>query len=171
MIRSLFLTALVMTLTCTALQANSILHVDANEQALVFVNGEEIGTTPITLRNIKPGYYEVSIRHPYTGEMREMNFYSPKSITIEKTLTAEFKNQPIRAGDPAVGLQTYPNEHLPARAFSPVEAPKKDNTKVRMRNVFLGAGLVNEVFNGGGSKKGVRKGVVGAGLLNELLNK
>jgi hypothetical protein len=40
-----------------------------------------------------------------------------------------------------------------------------------MRNTMLGIGLVNEVFNKGGSKGGVRKGVVGAGLLNELINK
>lgn len=46
---------------------------------------------------------------------------------------------------------------------------RRSNPANNFRNVLLGAGLVNEVFNRGGSRGDIRRGVVGAALLNELV--
>ncbi len=59
-------------------------------------------------------------------------------------------------------------------AYAPGYAPAYNNSgrrdSHRFRNVLLGAGLVNEVFNNGGnSRRGIRKGVLGATILNELI--
>jgi hypothetical protein len=46
---------------------------------------------------------------------------------------------------------------------------RQSNPANNFRNVLLGAGLVNEVFNNGGSRSDIRRGVVGAAVLNELV--
>jgi hypothetical protein len=166
MFKSFAIATFALLLALPAVQANGILTLQSDEQAIIFLDGEEVGTTPVTLRDIEPGYHTVRFENPRTHQVREYQFYSPRKMTVEKQYAVDFSKEPMPA------MQTGQVMMAPqGQVLVPVEQPKKDNTKARMRNVALGAGLVNEVFNKGGSKSGVRKGVVGAGLLNELLNK
>lgn len=159
--------ALAFSMVVPALHAGGIVTLESDEQAHVYLDSEEVGTTPLTLSNIEPGYHTIRLENPRTGQIRDYNFYSPRKTTVQKSFTTVFANEPpapARAGTPV-----YVQQPVAVQAPPPVE--RKDNSKARMRNVALGAGLVNEVFNKGSSKSGIRKGVVGAGLLNELLNK
>ena len=164
MFKSFAIATLALLLALPAAQANGVLTLQSDEQAFIFLDGEEVGTTPVTLKDIEPGYHTVRFENPRTHQVREYQFYSPRKMTVEKQYAVDFSKEPMPA------MQTG-QVMVPQGQVVVQEQPKKDNSKARMRNVALGAGLVNEVFNKGGSKSGIRKGVVGAGLLNELLNK
>ncbi|MBI4867830.1 MAG: PEGA domain-containing protein [Candidatus Wallbacteria bacterium] len=156
---------LALALSIPGAYAAGIVNIDSDQPATVIVDGEEVGATPITVRDLAPGYHTIRLENPRTQQFREFNFYSPKRSSVEKDIRLTWADVP-----PPV-IHTQPVGEPVYAAPPPPEPPKKDNTKARMRNTMLGIGLVNEVFNKGGSKGGVRKGVVGAGLLNELINK
>ncbi|MBI4871912.1 MAG: PEGA domain-containing protein [Candidatus Riflebacteria bacterium] len=165
MLKRLFVVAMALALLVPAARANGVLVLESDQQSVIFLDGEEVGTTPVTLRDIEPGYHAVRFDNPQTGQSKQFQFYSPRKITLEKHLVVEFAKEPMPVAQPVYVQPVAPVVQAPP----PPE--HKDNTKARMRNVMLGAGLVNEVFNKGKSKGGIRKGVVGAGLLNELINK
>lgn len=184
----------------TAASAGAVVKITSNEPARVQVDGEDLGVTPITLRDMKPGNYEIKLENVRTGMMQSYAIKSPKAGTVEREVVAKWASdepaqaavvqpvvvQPVVAQQPVVvqPVAVAPAAVAPAAIQQPeLAAPPAPadglggvlgvpNLKTKARNVLLGAAVANEVFNKNKkSKTTVRKTAVGLGLLNEAINK
>ena len=185
-------TGLVLSLALvTGAHAGAVVKITSNEPARVAVDGEDLGVTPITLRDMKPGKYEIKLENVRTGMLQSYAVKSPDSGTVEREIAAKWTVEaevaapvvqvapvaapvavvPVAAPAPAIQTQvgSLGADAPPAPDAPPAETPVVPKTKAR--NVLLGAALANEVFNKGKSKKTVRQAAIGLGLLNEAIDK
>lgn len=194
--------------------AGAVVKISSNDPARVSVDGEDLGVTPMTLRDMKAGHYEIKLENVRTGLVQTYSVKSPKNGTVEREIAAKWPDAqggagaapqqyepsaqggtvqavPIAPPVPVVDAQHAAPvvSEQPAAVVAPVpvaaEAPPapvpaqaaadaaaaKERTKVKTRNVVIGAAIANEVFNKGKSKDGLRKAAIGIGLLNEALNR
>lgn len=189
-------TALVLSLAlASAVQAGAVIKINSTDSARVSIAGEEVGLTPVIIRDLKPGKYEVRVENMRTGQVQSYNVNSPRAGTVEREIAVAWQQtEPVVQVAPvAPVIVQQPVVVQPAPALVPVHAAppvpaaeiaedaaadaaaqqkaERERSRVRARNVVLGAALANEVFNKGKSKKTLRKVAVGGGLLNEALNR
>lgn len=182
-------TALMLSLAlASAVQAGAIVKINSSDSARVSIAGEEVGLTPVIIRDLKPGKYEVRVENMRTGQVQSYNVNSPRAGTVEREIAVTWQHsEPIVQAAPVVVQQpvvvqpaVVPVHAAPpapevvddaAAAAAAQQKAERERSRVRARNVVLGAALANEVFNKGKSKKTLRKVAVGGGLLNEALNR
>lgn len=193
------ITALALSLALVSgAHAGAVVKITSNEPARVAVDGEDLGVTPITLRDMKPGSYEIKLENVRTGMIQSYAIKSPKNGTVEREVTARWAvendggvaaapaqvqpqqvivqqpviQQPVVAQPVVVAPPvTLAADAPPAPDALPTGLASIPNLKTKARNVLLGAAVVNEVFNKNKSKKTIRKTALGLGLLNEAVNK
>jgi hypothetical protein len=170
----------------SAAQAGAIVKITSTEASRVAISGEELGLTPVVIRDLKPGKYEVRVENMKTGQVQTYLVNSPKAGTVERELNVTWASsppatvvQPVAVVPVAAPQAAIVPVHAAPPAELPEDAPEdpnaavkaKERSRVRTRNVVLGATLANEVFNKGKSKKTLRKVGIGGALLNEALNR
>lgn len=188
------LAAVMLTLAIvTGAHAGAIIKITSNEPARVHVDGEDLGVTPITLRDMKPGTYEVKLENVRTGMVQTYSIKSPKSGTVEREIAARWPVEgalepsavvapaPVAAPQPSIEAELGSPSGPVAEAVAelagdapPVRAPGArpgGSLKAKARTALVGAAVANELLNKGKSKKSLRKAAVGIGLLNEALTK
>jgi hypothetical protein len=169
--------------SATALGAGAVVNLSSETPARVFFDNEEVGTTPMSIRDVKPGFHRLRLVDTGSGDIREYEFYSPESVTVIKDVNVNFAAGPATApgpyAQPAPGPAVAPAaaEAAPqaasdqARSYEEGRRAERERQKVRTRNTLLGIGVANEIFNKGSSKKTVRGVSLGGALLNELFNR
>lgn len=165
-------------------EAGAIVNITSESAARVYFDGEEVGSTPISIRDAKPGFHRIRVADSATGDVREYDFYSPESVTVVKDVQVSFAGTPGEgiAGppppidqDPQVApahSQTAPEAAAAQdRSYEEGRRREQERQKRRTRNTLLGAAVANEILNRGSSKKTVRGVTLGGALLNELFNR
>jgi len=175
------------TMTAAGAQAGAEVSVAADVQGAVYFDGEEIGTTPLKIKNVDPGFHTVKVVNPADRSERTYEFYSPRTIGVDKQIDATFaagSASPTDVYGSAPGTEpiyqvagdtyqpTVPqSQAVEERSYEEGRRYEQERRKVRTRNTLLGAGLLNELLNKGGSKRTVRGVALGGALLNELINR
>lgn len=138
------------------------------------------GAYELLVENKLNGNYRVFALTSYDGEITDhtftVNFYGPSNVYERVITSREFTVEPYIEGRRTVPAMYHPRSPQVVYVYPVQPAPVERNRgtsqgNVRTRNTVLGVGVLNEVFNGGGSRKGVRKGVIGGAFLNEVLRK
>lgn len=98
--------SLVFLILCTAgaasLQAGGHLELRAQTPTRVYVDGEYVGETPLTLANMQAGDYQIQAEDASTGELRTFLFHAPKVADVHKTIQVDLaRNAPMPAPEPA----------------------------------------------------------------------
>jgi hypothetical protein len=79
--------------------ADAVLHVTADEPARVSVDGKDIGPAPLTIRDMRPGRYELAVENTHTGQVKSYLVRSPRNARVERTYSVNFA-EPVQA-DPS----------------------------------------------------------------------
>ena len=109
----------------SAVEAGSVVKITSNDPARVAVDGEDLGLTPITLRDIKPGNYEIKLENVRTGLVQTYAVKSPRNATIEREISAKWAVEAATPVAPAVEAQAQ----APFQAQAP--APAAEVTPVQ----------------------------------------
>jgi hypothetical protein len=103
--RSIWVLVLVLGFATFA-SAEAVLKIRSDQPARAFLNGQLLGSTPLTVTKLKAGTYTIKIENNESGEVKIYNVYSPKSATVEKEIDVEF------AGDPAPVRDVAPTREV-----------------------------------------------------------
>ena len=88
--RSLCLVSLILcTAGAASLHAGGHLELRAQAPTRIYVDGEFVGETPLTLAHMQAGDYQVQAEDPSTGELRTFLFHAPKVADVHKTIQVD----------------------------------------------------------------------------------
>ena len=68
----------------------------SREPVTVFLDAEDVGTAPLTLRAIAPGKHHIRVISRATGASRSYDIVSPRKVTSDQTIEVEFLGDPRR---------------------------------------------------------------------------
>ena len=95
---------MVCSLGASAALAGGHLELRADTPTRIYVDGEFVGETPLTLANMQPGDYQVQAEDPATGELRTFLFHAPQVADVHKTIDVDVGRsvaQPVPVQEPA----------------------------------------------------------------------
>lgn len=190
------LAAAVLTAASSAFAAGT-LDVQADRPTRVYLDGEFVGETPLTLSDMQPGSYQIQAENPTSGELKTFVFHSPTRAHVRKTLDVSFvaaappqvvvappppvkrvvyKPRPVACPTP-VGYPSYNTARVwgrtgvaTTRTSYPAVRTQREKAKVHTRNALLGATLASQTFTGNRrDRKRYRNVGLGLTLLNEIL--
>ena len=167
------LVAVLVLVSVRAAFAGAEINLEANSPARVLFDGEEVGQTPTTIRDVAPGFHEVRVQSIATGEVRAYDLYAPRTAVVRKDIAIQFDGVPAEPlGDDAPPVDPEAQAQADAEAAEAAKlARSKEREKVRTRNTLLGVAAANELLNRGSSKKAMRGVSLGGALLNELIKR
>jgi len=164
-----------MALMVQPILAGVEINVQGNAEAKLYLDGEFVGQSPMSIRNVSPGFHQLKAENVATGEVRIYDFYSPARAMIVKDLALTVAGEGAYPPPPAVAgdaeAQAAASAAAEREAYEAGKRARAEREKVRTRNVLLGAAVANELFNRGSSKKTVRGVSLGGALLNELFRR
>jgi hypothetical protein len=106
--------------------ADAIVHVRADRPANTYLDGHLVGRTPVKLSHLRSGVHVIKVEDRATGELKVFKVYSPKKVTAEKTIEANWSvigiHQPPPAGGPPVplnGAVPPPPGYMPHPGYGP----------------------------------------------------
>ncbi len=174
---------LVLFCSCEPVLANMMLKVTTVTKCRVYVDGRYKGVTPALIDDLAPGKHELEVLDGRTGEYRLFRIYSPRSGNVLRHYDVHF-DRPAKITESVISKSLVVEERAEAgvRTSEAQGVPRErvvkhspSRQKVRRRNLLLGLGAANELFNHGNKHKrrrrDFRKGTIAATLLNELLTK
>jgi hypothetical protein len=179
--------------------ADAVLHFTTDEPSRISVDGEDIGPAPLTIRDMRPGRYEIAVENTHTGQVKSYLVRSPRSARVERNYTVNFapplqadasapRPPPAPALEPALGGVAVPLAETPppANAVLPPAAPgaipaadpavaakmAKDRARARTRAAVIGVAVADALLV---KKKRTKNRILGAalgvGVLNEVFNR
>lgn len=72
------------------LLAGASVQVSSDSPARVYVGGELVGETPLTLQNLRSGSHDVRLEDIRTGEVKTYRIHSPRNVDVLRSLEARF---------------------------------------------------------------------------------
>jgi hypothetical protein len=99
--RPLTLAFLILCTAGASLRAGGHLELRAQEPTRIYVDGEFVGETPLTLANMQAGDYQVQAEDPATGELRTFLFHAPQVADVRKTIQVDVART-VTAPEPVV---------------------------------------------------------------------
>ncbi|MBI4872797.1 MAG: PEGA domain-containing protein [Candidatus Riflebacteria bacterium] len=194
--KSAFVCLFAALMSAAPVSAALSLSVTSDREAKVYLGDTYLGLTPLTVSAIAPGTFALRVESVDTGEVKTFNLVSTHVADTQKSIEVRFnpvvQAEPPRPSPPVrvyrerayVPSPTYyPSVCYPSHAAPsyygysrgvPVHGGYdpycgRNRSLNRFRNVLLGAGLANEVFNRGRSRGDLRRGILGATLFSELV--
>src|SRR4051794_6857952 len=99
--------------------AGAVVKITSNDPARVSVDGEDLGVTPMTLRGMKPGHYEIKLENVRSGLVQTYAVKSPKNGTVEREIAAKWADAQGGAG----ATQFEPSAQGGTVQAAPIAAP------------------------------------------------
>lgn len=163
------LTGLMALGLATSAQAEVDVEVRADRASRVYLAGQYLGDTPLTLKRLKPGTHQFLIEDVVTRETRTYMIPSPEALYVERTLEVRW------AAPPLVMVPAPPPPVAVVRPAPPPppEPPRAESRgKTHTRNALVGATVLSQILTKDSRDRKRQRNVgLGAIGLSEIFRK